>query len=60
MEPMMEYHSVTAKMSGWELAMLSDAIDSYAMENGENIDCSALIIFADTIDEKIGIKNFKE
>lgn len=49
---------ISYELSAWEWALISDALDKYAIEHMDQIDCSPVVDLADHIDETIGIKNF--
>lgn len=56
-EPMMDYHVLTVKMRGWDMAMLRDAADKYILENMDFMDCTALLNLVEDIDDRLEIDN---
>jgi hypothetical protein len=56
-EPMMEFHVLSVKMRGWDMAMLREAADNYILENMDMMDCSALLDLVNQIDDKLEIDN---
>ena len=46
---------LTMDLTVWEWSMVIDAFDNYVVENGDSIDCSELIKYAQYIEERLGL-----